>query len=120
MCEHLRSLDEMHLYTLLEMLDDDSFRKDFQRLKRGLCLPHFEAAMGLLESSRLRDSAKIAMWVFELEIVHLELIAHYLSEFLRKQRCDVRNEPRGAEGKVNYLSPNLNTQIGYQLSVFNL
>jgi hypothetical protein len=103
-CKHLRTFDEIHLHTLLAMLKNDDFRKDFRRSKRGLCIPHFEAAMRTLESSKLTDSAKIAMSVFELEIEHLESIAHYLSEFIRKQSWDARDEPRGSEVNTNKMA----------------
>jgi hypothetical protein len=106
-CEHLSSLDEIYLHTYLEMMNDDSVWKDFRLSKRGLCVPHFEAAVRMLDSGKLGASAKIAVLVFELEIELFQSIAHHLSEFIRKQSWDARNEPRGTEGEANNMSLNL-------------
>jgi hypothetical protein len=104
-CESLRSSDEIHLDTLLRILDDDEFRKDFQ--SRALCLPHFLSAFEMLRSSKLRNSAYVARALLEVEKNCLQTVANYLSEFIRKQDWNARNESRGPEMNANAVALNL-------------
>jgi hypothetical protein len=105
-CESLSASDRRHLGTMVEMLYDKGFREEF-RSSNGLCLPHFLSAIRMVDLGKNKESISVAGTLIEVEQVRLHLIAHYLSEFIRKQRWDARNEPRGAEGKANYLSLNL-------------
>jgi len=105
-CESLRSFDEMHLDTLLQMLDDEDFRKDFQSSK-ALCLPHFFSAVGMVRSSKLRNSVDVTRTLIEVEKKGLETVASYLSEFIRKHDWNTRNEPRGPEVNANNMSLNI-------------
>jgi hypothetical protein len=105
-CESIRSMDEIRLHTLLQMLDDEDFRKDFQDSK-ALCVPHFLWAMGMVRSSRLRNSVDVARTLFSIETVGLQTVARYLSEFIRKHDWLARNEPRGPEANANTMALNL-------------
>jgi hypothetical protein len=105
-CESLRSTDETRSGTLCQMLDDEDFRKDFQ-LSKTLCLPHFLSAVGMVRSSKLRNSADVARALLEVEKNGLHRAANYLSEFIRKQDWNARNEPRGLEANANTMALNL-------------
>jgi hypothetical protein len=104
-CESLGSSNEIHLDTLLQMLDDDDFRKEFQ--SKALCLPHFLSSVDMVRSSKLRNSADVARALLEVEKNGLQTAANYLSEFMRKQDWNARNEPRGPEANANTVALNL-------------
>jgi hypothetical protein len=103
-CESLRSSDEIHMDTLLQMLDDHDFRKDFQ--SKALCLPHFLSAVKMIRLSKLRNSADVASALLEVEKNGLQTAVNYLSEFIRKQDWNARNEPRGPEANANTMALN--------------
>jgi hypothetical protein len=105
-CESVRSFDEIHLDTLLKMLDDEDFRKNLASSK-ALCLPHFLSAVGIARSSKLRDPGNVVGTLFDLEKTRLQTAADYLSEFIRKQDWNARSEPRGPEVNANSMSLNL-------------
>ena len=102
-CESLLFSDRTHLHTLVEMLSDEGFRKEFKSSK-GLCLPHFMSAIRFLGTSRLKNSADIHHALVQVEKERLQSVAYYLSEFLRKQCWDARNEPSGLEVNANKMA----------------
>jgi len=105
-CESLWSSDKIHLDTLVQMLDDKDFREDFKSSK-GLCLPHFASAIRMTNQSNLKNPADVAHTLIVLEIKHLQLVKHYLSEFIRKYSWDFRNEPPGPEVNANLMALNM-------------
>ncbi|MEM3449835.1 MAG: DUF6062 family protein [Nitrososphaerota archaeon] len=104
-CEHLKSMDQIYSYTLIQMLDDEDFRKDFNSSK-GLCLPHFITAMQIITVIKLKNPIHIAQTLLDNETKHFQLIQNLLSEFIRKQSWEFRNEPHGPEVNANILSLN--------------
>jgi hypothetical protein len=88
------------------MLDNEEFREEFNSSK-GLCLPHFISAMQMVCMSKLKNPIYIAQALIDVEMKHLQLIEHLLSEFIRKQSWDFRNEPAGPEVNANFLALNL-------------
>jgi hypothetical protein len=108
-CESLLFSDRTGLHTLVEMLSDEDFRKEFKSSK-GLCLPHFMSAIRVLGTSKLKNSANIYHALMQVEKERLRSVAYYLSEFLRKQRWDARNEPSGLEVNANKMA--LNALVG--------
>jgi len=102
-CESLLFSDRTHLHTLVEMLSDEGFRKEFKSSK-GLCLPHFMSAIRFLGTSKLKNSADIHHALVHVEKERLRLVTCYLSEFLRKQSWDARNEPKGFEANANMMA----------------
>ena len=106
LCEHLWSMNQIYLHTLVQMLDDEDFRKEFN-LSKGLCLPHFVSAMQMVCISKLKNPIYVAQTLIDTEMKRLQLIEHLLSEFIRKQSWDFRNEPAGQEVNANSLALNL-------------
>jgi hypothetical protein len=88
------------------MMDDEDFRIEFNSSK-GLCLPHFVSAMQMVCISKLKNPIYVAQALIDAEMKRLQLIEHLLSEFIRKQSWDFRNEPSGQEGNANFLALNL-------------
>ena len=105
-CRHLQSLDVVYQLTLLQMLEDKDFRKDFKSSK-GLCLPHFVSAMRMVGRNEFEDPANMVMTLVETEVERLQLVEHYLSEFIRKQSCDFREELWGPEADAKHMALNL-------------
>jgi hypothetical protein len=106
LCEHLWSMNQIYLHTLIQMMDDEDFRIEFNSSK-GLCLPHFVSAMQMVCISKLKNPIYVAQALIDAEMKRLQLIEHLLSEFIRKQSWDFRNEPSGQEGNANFLALNL-------------
>jgi hypothetical protein len=106
LCEHLWSMNQIHLHTFVQMLDDEDFRIEFNSSK-GLCLPHFVSAMQMVCTSKLKNPIYVAQALIDVEMKRLQLIEHLLSEFIRKQSWDFRNEPSGQEVNANFLALNL-------------
>jgi len=105
-CESLWSSNKIHLHTLVQMLDDKDFREEFKSSK-GLCIPHFISAIRMAGQSKLKNPVDVACTLIEVEIKHLQLAKHYLSEFIRKRSWDFRNEPPGPEINANTMILNL-------------
>jgi len=106
-CEHLWSMNQIYLHTLVQMLDDDeNFRVKFSSSK-GLCLPHFASAMQIIHINKLKNPIHVAKALIDAEIKNLQLIEHLLSEFIRKQGWEFRNEHPGEEVNANLLALNL-------------
>jgi len=105
-CESLWSSDQIHLHTLVQMLDNDKFREEFKSSK-GLCLPHFIMAVRMSGRLKLKNQAQVARALIEVEIKRLQLVEHYLSEFVRKQSWDFSDEPWGPEANANSIVLNL-------------
>jgi hypothetical protein len=105
-CEHLSSMDQIYLHTLVQMLDDEDFRIEFKSSK-GLCLPHFVSAMQMVCINKLKNPIYVAQALIDAETKCLQLVEHLLSEFIRKQSWDFRNEPSGQEVNANVLALNL-------------
>jgi hypothetical protein len=101
-CESLWSLDRIHLHTLVQMLEDKEFRKEFKS-SRGLCLPHFLSAMQMLNRAKFENPLIVARTLIETEIKSLKLVGSYLSEFVRKSSWNFRKEPRGPEINANHM-----------------
>jgi hypothetical protein len=106
LCEHLWSMDRIHLRTLVQMLDNEDFRKEFNSSK-WLCLPHFASAMRMICTSKLTNPIYVAQALLGSETKRFQLIENLLSEFIRKQSWDFRNEPAGPEVNANLLALNL-------------
>lgn len=105
-CESLWSSDKIHLDTLVQMLDEKDFLEEFKSSK-GLCLPHLISAIRMVSQSKLKNPADVAHTLIEVAIKQLQLVKHYLSEFIRKHSWDFRNEPRGPEVKANLMVLNM-------------
>jgi len=105
-CKSLWSSDEIHLHTLVQMLDDKDFREEFKSSK-GLCIPHFISAIRMAGQSKLKNPVDVACTLIEVEIKHFQLVKHYLLEFIRKRSWDFRNEPAGPEINANTMVLNL-------------
>ena len=105
-CESLWSSDQIHLDTLVQMLDNKDFREEFKSSK-GLCFPHFVSAIRMASRSKLKNPAQVARALIEVEIKRVQLVEHCLSEFIRKQSWDFRNEPPGPEINANAMVLNL-------------
>jgi hypothetical protein len=106
LCGHLWSMDQIHLHTLVQMLDNEDFRKEFNSSK-WLCLPHFASAMRIICISKLKNPIYVAQALLGSETKHFQLIENFLSEFIRKQSWNCRSEPAGPEVNVNLLVANL-------------
>ena len=102
-CESLLFSDRSRLHTLVEMLSDEDFRKEFKSSK-GLCLPHFSSAIRFLGTSKLKNSAEMHHALVHIEKERLRLVAYYLREFFRKEGWDARNEPKGLEANANMMA----------------
>jgi hypothetical protein len=102
-CEHLWSMNQIYLHTLVQMLDDEEFREEFSSSKE-LCLPHLLSAIQILYTGNLKNPASIAQALINSEIKHLQSIQHLLSEFIRKQSWEFRDEPHGPEVNANHLA----------------
>jgi len=105
-CEHLWSINHIYLHTFVQMLDDEDFRIEFSSSK-GLCLPHFVSAMQMVCISKLKNPIYVAQALIDAEMKLLQLVEHLLSEFIRKQSWDFRNEPAEQEVNANVLALNL-------------
>jgi hypothetical protein len=105
-CRYLQSWDKVHMHTFIQMLEDKDFQKMFKSSK-GLCLPHFESAIRTLGRNKFRDSSNMARTLIETEIERLRLVEHHLSEFVRKQSWDFRDELLGPEVNANNIVLNL-------------
>jgi len=105
-CESLWSSDQIHLHTLVQMLDDKDFREEFKS-SRGLCLPHFLSAIQMVNRNKLKNPVMVARTLVRIEIKRLKLVERYLSEFVRKSSWDFRNEPAGPEVNANPMVLNL-------------
>jgi hypothetical protein len=105
-CESLWSLDQIRLHTLIQMLDDKDFREGFKS-SRGLCLPHFAAALRTVSRGDLKNPGEVAHTLIELEVGILGQLKELLSEFIRKHDWKFRDEPRGPEIKANSLALNI-------------
>jgi hypothetical protein len=105
-CEYLRSMDQIRLHTLVQMLDDEDFRKEFES-SNGLCLPHFVSAIQMVCASKLTNPSQVSRDLIKVEMKRFELVESLLSEFVRKQSWDFRNEPIGPEVHANSLVMNL-------------
>jgi len=102
-CELLRSMDEIHLGTLLQMLDDREFRQGFEQ-SGGLCLPHFVSAIQMIGHSKPKRPIDVAQTLVRTEIRHLQSIAGYLSEFARKHSWEFSHERYGPEAEANLMA----------------
>jgi hypothetical protein len=102
-CESLWASDTRHLGTLVKMLYDKDFREEY-RSSNALCLPHFLSAIRMVGMGKDKESISVAGTLIEVEQVRLHLIAHYLSEFIRKRSWDARNEPHGSEVNANNIA----------------
>ena len=105
-CEHLSTMNQIYLHTLVQMLDDEDFRVEFTSLK-WLCLPHFVSAIQIVCISKLKNPVYVAQALIDTEMKRLQLTEHLLSEFIRKQSWDFRNEPLGQEVNANLFASNL-------------
>jgi len=105
-CEFLWTFDQIHLHTLLQMLDDKDFREEFKSTKV-LCLPHFVSALRIVGKSNLKNPREVARSLIEFEVGLLERLEKLLSEFIRKQDWEFREAPRGPEVKANSLALNI-------------
>jgi hypothetical protein len=105
-CESLWSSDQIHLHTLVRMLDDKDFREEFKSSK-GLCLPHFLSAIRMVSNNKFKNPADVARILIAVEIKSFELVEHYLTEFVRKRSWDFRNESAGPEVNANPMVLNL-------------
>jgi hypothetical protein len=105
-CESLWSSDQIHLHTLVQMLDDKDFREEFKS-SRGLCLPHFLSAIQMVNRAKLENPLMVVRTLVGTEIKRLKLVKRYLSEFVRKSCWDFRNEPAGPEINANPMVLNL-------------
>ena len=110
-CRSLWTSDELHLDTLVKMLDDKDFRVEF-RSSKGLCLSHFASAIRIASLSDLKNPADVARALIEAEIKRLQLTACYLSEFMRKQNWKFRNESPGPEVNAYYMSLRILDGVG--------
>lgn len=102
-CEFLWSSDQMNLHTLLQMLDEKDFREAFKS-SGVLCLPHFVSAIEMVSRSDLKNPAEVARSLIDLEVGLLERLGKLLSEFIRKQDWEFREEPQGPEVKAYSLA----------------
>lgn len=105
-CKRLWSFDETRLSTLVSMLQDEKFREEFESSK-GLCLPHFLSAIRVIDESNLENPAEIIKALLTVETRCLKLAKRYLSEFIRKQSWEFRDDPAGSEVNANYMVLNL-------------
>jgi len=105
-CESLWSSDEIHLHTIVQMLDDKNFGEEFKSSK-GLCLPHMISAIRMVSQSKLKNPVNATQILIEVGMNRLRLVEHYLSEFTRKQSWDFRNEPPGPEVNANAMVLNM-------------
>jgi len=115
-CRYLQSLDIMHQHTLLQMLEDKNFQKNFESSK-GLCLPHFVSTIRMLDQNKFKDPVNIAWTLLKTENERLQLVEHYLSEFIRKKSWDFRGELLEPEANANHTALNLLVSVeGIRLS----
>jgi hypothetical protein len=105
-CEHLISLDNIYLHTLIQMLNDKNFIEEFKS-SNGFCFPHFSSAIEIISKSKLKNQIDIIKTLFEIENKQIQLIKYYLSEFIRKHSWDFRNELPGPEANVNFMLLNI-------------
>ncbi|MEM2130088.1 MAG: DUF6062 family protein [Candidatus Bathyarchaeia archaeon] len=105
-CKHLQSMDKINQHTLIQMLEVEEFQKEFKSSK-GLCLPHFMSAIRILGQNKLKNPSTVAKALIETEKGNLQLVEHYLSEFIRKQSWDFREESWGPEANANRMALNL-------------
>ena len=99
-------MDEVYLHTLIQMLDVEDFQKQFKSSK-GLCLPHFASAFQIISRNKFKNPSSIAKTLIETEKENLQLVEHYLSELIRKQSWDFRDEPFGPEVDAKHTALNL-------------
>jgi len=102
-CEHLWSMNQIYLHTLVQMLDDEELREKSSSSKK-LCLPHFLSDIQIVYTSNLKNPTSIAQALISSEMKRLQSIYHLLSEFIRKQSWEFRNEPHGPEVNANLLA----------------
>jgi len=102
-CESLLSLDRIYLETIVEMLSETKFEKEFKSFK-GLCLPHFVSAVRMIGEVKVKYPAYVVNRLMEFEKARLNLLYSDLSEFIRKRKWDYRNEPAGAEVDANLIA----------------
>jgi len=105
-CESLWSSDQIHLHTIVQMLDDKNFGEEFKASK-GLCLLHTIAAIQMISQSKLKNPVNATQILIEVSMNRFRLVEHYLSEFIRKQSWDYRNEPPGPEVNANVMVLNI-------------
>lgn len=105
-CESLGSSDQIHLHTIVQMLDNENFREEFKSSK-GLCIPHTISAIRMSNQSKLKNSANVTQILIEVCMNRLRLVEHYLSEFIRKRSWNFRNEPPGPEVNANAMVLNI-------------
>jgi len=102
-CRTLWSSDETFIDTLVMMLDDKEFREGFKS-SRGLCLPHLASAIKTISRIKLKNSADVAQVLIESETRYMQLVARYLSDYVRKRNWQFRHEAPGPEVNANRMS----------------
>jgi len=105
-CQFLWSYDKNEIITLLGMLDDAEFRKKFESSK-GLCLPHFVAALNAVNESHIKNPSEVSRSLVHTELNLLQEAEKLLSEFIRKHDWKFSGEPYGSEARANFLALNL-------------
>lgn len=102
-CRNLWSSDETFIDTLVMMLDDEEFREGFKS-SGGLCLPHLASAIKTIGRIKLKNPADVAQVLIEAEIRYMQLVARYLSDYVRKRNWQFRHEAPGPEVNANRMS----------------
>ena len=90
-CRHQLHVEQVYLHALLDNLDDEAMRAAL-RSSPGLCLPHFEQALGWVS-----DDATLAA-LLEAQLDSLGRLSSELQELARKFDHRFQHEVIGAEG----------------------
>lgn len=91
-CQHVASLRQIYLDTLVEQLLGDGGLRPRLEASDGLCLPHLRAALARVGDRSAFEAllaAQRAIW---------QRLTGDLREFIRKTDYRFRDEPRGSEG----------------------
>lgn len=89
-CQIGRETESSYVEALGKACADEEFRERY-RASVGLCLPHLRAVIEATHHPPTR------VFLIETAEAKLETLAHQLSEYLRKQIWDYRDEPKIAE-----------------------
>ncbi len=95
-CQIGRETEASYVNGLGKACVDEEFRERY-RASVGLCLPHLRAVLEATNDQPTR------IFLIETAEAKLETLAHQLSEYLRKQIWDYRDEPKIAEEQSAWL-----------------
>jgi len=84
-CTQHRQFEQRCIDTLVEYFDDDEFQRAF-KTSDGVCLPHLHRI-----SLQVKEKA-LPEWLITVELQKLRQRRRRLSEFLRKQEVQAKNE----------------------------